>query len=52
MYLNDSVGDLGRWHDGVRAHHPVGVLFPDLGDQKSTHTSTSTTTERVSDLEA
>jgi len=49
--LDDGVRDLGRWDDRECAHHPVGILFPDLGDEEGTHTSTSTTTEGVSDLE-
>jgi hypothetical protein len=51
-YLDDTLRDLRRRHDGVRAHHPVGVLLPDLVNQKSARTSSSTTTERVRDLEA
>jgi hypothetical protein len=65
VWLDDSVGDLhvsldnspigsaylGGGDDGEGAHHPVGVLFPDLRDQERTHTGTGTTTERVGDLE-
>lgn len=43
---------LGRGNDREGAHHSVGKLFSDLGDQKCTHTGTGTTTERVGDLEA
>jgi hypothetical protein len=49
--LDDGVGDLGGWHDGEGSHHAVGELLADLGDQEGTHTSTSSTTERVGDLE-
>jgi hypothetical protein len=49
--LDDSVGNLGTRDDGVRAHHSVRVLFPDLGDQEGAHTSAGTTTQRVGDLE-
>jgi hypothetical protein len=49
--LNDSVGDLGRGHDGEGSHHAVGELLTDLGDQEGTHTGTSSTTEGVGDLE-
>lgn len=49
--LDDGVGHLGRGHDGESGHHAVGELLTDLGDQQSTHTSTSTTTQRVGDLE-
>lgn len=50
--LNDSVGNLGRGHNGESGHHTVRELFADLGDQQGTHTGTGTTTERVGDLEA
>jgi hypothetical protein len=46
-----DIADLGGGDDGESAHHPVGVLFPDLGDQERTHTGTGTTTKRVGDLE-
>jgi hypothetical protein len=49
--LDDGVGDLGGGHDGEGAHHAVGVLLTDLGDQESSHAGTGTTTERVGDLE-
>lgn len=50
--LNDGVGNLGRGDDREGAHHAVGVLLTDLGDEKGTHTGTGTTTERVGDLKA
>jgi hypothetical protein len=50
--LDDGIRDLGGGHDGEGSHHAVGELLTDLGDEKSTHTGTGTTTERVSDLEA
>lgn len=49
--LDNGVGDLGRRHDGEGGHHTVGELLTNLGDKQSTHTSTSTTTQRVGDLE-
>ncbi len=52
VWFNDSVGDLGRGDDGKGGHHAVWELFADLGDQQCAHTSTGTTAERVSDLEA
>lgn len=52
VWLNDGVGNLGRWHHGESSHHPVWELFANLGDQQCTHTSTSTTTKRVSNLES
>lgn len=51
VWLNNSVGHLGGWDDRESAHHAVGVFLTDLGDQEGTHTGTSTTTKRVSDLE-
>lgn len=42
----------GRRDDGERAHHAVGVLLTNLGDQEGAHTGSSATTERVSDLES
>jgi len=49
--LNDGIGHLGGRHDGEGAHHAVGVLLTDLGDEECSHTGTGTTTERVGDLE-
>ena len=49
--LNNGVGHLGGGDNGEGGHHAVGELLTDLGDQEGTHTSTGTTTERVSDLE-
>ena len=51
-YLDDRVGHLGTRHDGVGGHHTIGVLLTDLRDEKGTHSSTGSTTERVGDLEA
>ena len=49
--FHDGVGNLGRRHDGEREHHAVGVLFADLGDQKSAHTGPGATTQGVAHLE-
>jgi hypothetical protein len=49
--LNNGIGHLGRGDDGESGHHTVGELLTDLGDKECTHTGTSTTTKRVSDLE-
>jgi len=51
VWLNNGIGDLGGWEDGEGFHDSVGVFFSDLGDQESSHSRTSTTTERVGDLE-
>merc|ERR1712226_907479 len=50
--LDNGVRDLGGGHDREGAHHTVGVFLTDLGDEESSHTGSSTTTERVGDLEA
>ncbi len=50
--FNNGIGDLWRWNNGEGGHHAVRELFTDLGDEERAHTSTSTTTERVGDLEA
>merc|ERR1719389_878395 len=52
VWLDDGVGHLGRWHNGEGKHHTVGVLLTDLGDQESSHTSASTASKRVGELEA
>jgi hypothetical protein len=49
--FDNGIRHLGGREDGKGSHHSVGVFFTDLGDQESTHTRTSTTTHRVSDLE-
>merc|ERR1711934_1209283 len=41
--LNDGIRDLGGRHDGEGAHHAIGVLLTDLGDEESSHTGTGTT---------
>ena len=50
--LDDGVGHLGGGEDRESAHHAVGVLLADLGDEKSSHAGASSSTERVGDLEA
>lgn len=49
--LDNGIRDLGRWDNGESCHHAVGEFLADLGDQESSHTGTSATTKRVSDLE-
>ena len=51
FYLYDGVRYLRTGHNRVCTHHPVGVFLADFRNQKSTHTSTSTTTQRMRDLE-
>ena len=50
--LNDSIRHLGGGDDREGLHDSVGVLLSDLGDQEGSHTRSSSTTERVGDLEA
>merc|ERR1712113_157741 len=52
VWLDDGIGHLGGWHDGVGDHLSVWVLFSDLGDEEGSHTRSSSTTEGVGDLEA
>merc|ERR1719331_34440 len=51
VWLDDGIGHLGGWHDGVGDHLSVWVLFSDLGDEEGSHTGSSTTTKGVGDLE-
>merc|ERR1719199_1841038 len=51
VWLNNGIGDLWGWHDGESDHHSVWVFFSDLGDEEGSHTRSSTTTERVGNLE-
>jgi len=51
VWLDNSVGDLGGWENRECFHNSVWVFFSDLGDKESSHTGSSTTTERVGDLE-
>jgi hypothetical protein len=50
--LDNGIGHLRRWHHGEGSHHTIGEFLANLRDQKRTHTGTSSTTERVGDLEA
>jgi hypothetical protein len=50
--FNNGIRNLGRRNNGESGHHAVWELLTNLGDQKRTHTSTCSTTERVGDLEA
>ncbi len=52
VWLNDGIRDLWGWHDGESGHDSIWVLFSDLGDEEGSHTRSSTTTERVGDLES
>jgi hypothetical protein len=50
--LNNGVRHLGGGNDREGRHDTIGVLLTDLGDQKSSHTGTGTTTHGVGKLEA
>ena len=49
--LHDSIRHLGRREDRECQHHAVRVLLPDLGDEQGAHSWTSTSSQRVADLE-
>jgi len=51
VWLNDGIRDLGGWHDGESGHDSVWVFFSDLRDEEGSHTRSSSSTERVGDLE-
>jgi len=50
--LDDSIRDLGGGDDRVGGHDTVGVLLTDLGDQKSSHTGSSSSSHGVGELES
>merc|ERR1711981_1163772 len=52
VWLDNGIGHLGGWHNGVGDHLSVWVFFSDLGDKEGSHTGSSTTTEGVGDLES
>jgi hypothetical protein len=51
IWLDNSVGDLWRWNNRKSGHHAVREFFANFGNEKSSHTSSSTTSKRVGDLE-
>ena len=50
--LNNGVGYLGGWDYRESGHDPVGVFLTDLGDQECSHSGSSSSSERVSQLES
>ena len=52
VWLNNGIGDLWGWHDGESDHHSVWVFLSDLGDQKSSHTGSGSSSHGVGELEA
>jgi len=51
VWFNDSIWDFGWGDNRECAHDSIGIFFSDFWDEEGSHTWTSTTTERVSDLE-
>jgi hypothetical protein len=51
VWLDNGIRDLGGRNNGEGSHHAVWELLTNLRDQERTHTSTSSTTERVGNLE-
>ena len=49
--LHNGVRNLGGRDDGEGAHHAVGELLADARDQQGSHTRTSSSSQRVADLE-
>lgn len=49
--LDDSLRDLGRREDGVRRHHPIGELFPELRQQQTAQPSSRSASKRLEKLE-
>jgi len=50
--LDDGIRDLGGGDNREGAHHAVGVLLADLGDQEGSHSGSSASSEGVGDLES
>jgi len=49
--FDNGIGNLGRRDDRESSHHSIRVFFTDLGDQEGTHSRTSSSSQRVSELE-
>jgi len=52
IWFDNGVRNLWGWEYGESFHDSVWVFFSDLGDQKSSHTGSGTTTEGVANLES
>ncbi len=50
--LDDGVGNFRRRENGESAHHSIRIFLTNLGNEKSSHTRTGTTTERMSNLKS
>ena len=51
IWFNNCIGYFWRWENWESFHNSVRIFFSDFWDKECTHTRTSTTTKRVSDLE-
>jgi len=52
VWLNDSVRHLGGREDREGDHHTIRVLLTDLGDKKSSHSRSCSSSHGVGDLES
>ena len=52
VWFDNGIRYLWRWDNREGVHDSVWVFFSDFRDKKCTHTGTSTTTERVGELES
>ena len=52
VWFNDSVRYFWGWDNWECFHDSVWVFFSDFGNQKSSHTRSGSTTQRVGDLES
>ena len=50
--FHNSVRHLGRRNNRVGVHDPVGVFLSDLGDEKCSHSRSSSSSERMCQLES
>lgn len=48
--LDDSIRNFRRWEDGERKHHSIRVFLSDLGNQKSSHSRSSPSSQRMAHL--
>ena len=51
IWFNNSIRYFWGWENGESFHNSVRIFFSDFGDKECTHTRSSTTTKRVSNLE-
>jgi len=50
--FNNGVRDFGGGDNGESFHDSIRVFFSDLGDQKGSHSGSSSSSERVGNLES